>query len=73
MITFVPIGPEAGLMMVMLGGGVTVKSTPLLTTPPTVTTTVPVVAPIGTERLMLVADQVEIVAAIPLKVTVLEL
>jgi hypothetical protein len=43
----------------------------LLATPPTVTTTLPVVAPAGTGTTMLLADQVVGVAAVPLKVTVL--
>ena len=49
----------------------TVKFTPLLATPPTVTTTLPVVAPAGTDVAMLVALQVVTVAAVPLNVTVL--
>ena len=36
---------------------VTVKPTPLLATPPTVTTTFPLVAPLGTGTVMLVALQ----------------
>jgi len=71
MITFVPIGPELGLMPVIAGGGVTVKTTPLLATPPTVTTTFPVVAPEGTATLMADAVQLEVAARAPLKVTVL--
>lgn len=72
MITLVPIGPEVGLMLVMLGGGVTVKSTPLLMTPPTVTTTFPVVAPAGTVTSKLPVDQFAVAVAVtPLKVTVL--
>jgi hypothetical protein len=56
----------------MLGGGtVTVKLTPLLATPPTVTTTFPVVAPVGTGTAMLVALQLVGVPAVPLNVTVL--
>jgi hypothetical protein len=43
----------------------------LLATPPTVTTTLPVVAPDGTGTTMLVACQVVGVAAVPLNVTVL--
>ena len=50
---------------------VTVKFTPLLARPPTVTTTLPVVAPAGTVTAMLVLLQVVAVAAVPLKVTVL--
>src|SRR3989441_8430805 len=44
---------------------------PLLATPPTVTTTLPVVAPAGTGTTMLVAAHVVGVAVVPLKVTVL--
>ena len=47
------------------------KATPLLGNPPTVTTTLPVVAPVGTGTAMLVALQVVGVAAVPLNVTVL--
>jgi hypothetical protein len=43
----------------------------LLATPPTVTTTFPSVAPIGTGATMLVALQLVGVAGVPLKVTVL--
>ncbi len=43
----------------------------MLARPPTVTTTVPVVAPVGTGTAMLVADQLVGVAAVPLNVTVL--
>jgi hypothetical protein len=55
------------------GAAVTVKLTPLLATPPTVTTTFPLVAPVGTGATMLVAVQFAgvIVAAVPLNVTVL--
>jgi hypothetical protein len=53
-------------------GPVTIeKLTPLLACPPTVTTTLPVVAPVGTGTLMLVALQFVGVPAVPLKVTVL--
>lgn len=48
-----------------------VKSTPLLATPPTVTTKFPVVAPAGTGATMLVALQLVAVAVIPLNLTVL--
>src|SRR5262249_15708678 len=53
------------------GATVTVNDTPLLARPPTVTTTLPVVAPAGTGTAMLVADHVVGVAAVPLNVTVL--
>src|SRR6266404_5293923 len=49
----------------------TVKLTPLLATPPTVTTTFPVVAPTGTGAAMLVALQPVGVVAVPFNVTVL--
>src|ERR1700674_4533109 len=56
----------------MLGAAVvTVKLTPVLATPPTVTTTFPVVAPLGTGTTMLVELQLVVVATVPLNVTVL--
>src|SRR5213082_3065612 len=58
-----PVGLKPGIS--------TVKLTPLLATPPTVTTTLPVVAPAGTGTTMLVAAQLVGVAAVPLNVTVL--
>src|SRR5437879_1541470 len=70
-VTEVPTCPEEGFRPVMLGGGMTVKATPLLATPPTVTTTLPVVALLGTGTAMLVAPQLVGVAAVPLNVTVL--
>src|SRR6266567_4952732 len=72
MVTDVPTAPDAGVRLVMLGADeVTAKLTPLLATPPTVTTTFPVVAPLGTAATMLVALQLVGVAAAPLNVTVL--
>jgi hypothetical protein len=50
----------------------TVKRAPLLATPDSVITTLPVVAPVGTGTTMLVGLQLGGVAAVPLKVTVLE-
>ena len=71
-VTEVPTGPDVGLRLVMLGAAVvTVKLTPLLAYPPTVTTTFPVVAPLGTGTTMLVALQLVGVPAVPLNVTVL--
>jgi hypothetical protein len=55
----------------MLGVGSTVNVTPLLATPPTVTTTGPVVAPLGTGTTIEVALQLVGVALVPLKVTAL--
>jgi hypothetical protein len=70
--TGVPTNPDVGFRLVMLGAGTgTVKLTPLLATPPTVTTTLPVVAPLGTTAVMLPALQPLAVAAVPLKLTVL--
>jgi len=72
-VTEVPIGPEVGERLAMLGVGMTVKATPLLARPLTVTTTFPVVAPGGTNAEMLVEDQlVTEKSAVPLSVTVLE-
>jgi hypothetical protein len=72
-VTDVPTGPEVGLRLVMLRLVVvaTVKLTPLLACPPTVTATFPVVAPLGTVTAMLVALQLDGVATAPLNVTVL--
>ena len=71
-VTEAPATPDVGFRFVMLGpGAVTVKLTPLLATPPTVTTTLPVVAPAGTGTAMLVALQLVGVAAVPLNFTVL--
>src|SRR5216110_826344 len=70
MVTAVPTGPVVGFRLVMAGADeVTVKFTPLLAIPPTVTTTLPVVAPPGTDATMLVALQLVVLAAVPLKVT----
>ena len=55
--TAVPIDPDVGLKLVITGVGVTAKLTPLLGTPPTITTTFPVEAPAGTGTTMLVAAQ----------------
>lgn len=71
MVTEVPRGPDVGLMPEMLGARTTVNVIPLLWIPPTVTTTGPVVAPAGTEVMMLVALQFDTVAAVPLNITVL--
>lgn len=70
MVTEVVTRPEAGDRLVI--PGVTVKDSPLLATPPTVTTTLPVVAPEGTGTTTLVALQLEGNPLTPLNVTVLE-
>lgn len=72
-VTDVPIAPDGGDKLVILGAAVTVKFTPLLGTPRTVTTTVPVVAPFGTDVAMFVALQLVGVAAIPLNATKLSI
>jgi hypothetical protein len=59
-----PTAPEVGDTLVMLGAGKTVKLTPLLALPPTVTTTFPVVAPVGTVDTIEVAVQLTIVVAV---------
>src|SRR6266436_392032 len=69
MVTEVLTAPDVGLRAVMLGGR-TVKLTPLLATPPAVTTTLPVVV-VGTGAVMLVAVQFVGVTEMPLNVTVL--
>jgi len=68
-VTDMPTGPDAGIKLVM--PGVTAKPTPLLATPATVTTTFPVVAPLGTGTTMLVALQLVGVELTPLNFTVL--
>ena len=70
-VTEVPTTPDVGFRPVIFGGTETVKFTPLLATPATVTTTFPVVAPAGTGAMMLVALQLVGVAAVPLKEIVL--
>jgi hypothetical protein len=72
MVTVVPTAPLVGDKLVIAGAVlVTVKVPALLATLPTVTTTFPLVAPVGTGTAMLVADQLVGVAAVPLNVTVL--
>src|SRR6266480_3574502 len=71
MVTCVPTAPEVADKFVILGVGTTVKFTPLLPTPPAaVTTTFPLVAPLGTVAVMLLAPQfVIVVAFVPLNFT----
>lgn len=59
------------MRLVILGAGTTVKETPLLATPPTVTTTLPVVAPDGTGATIEAALQLLGLAVVPLNLTVL--
>jgi hypothetical protein len=69
MVTEAPTAPVVIDRLVICG--VTVKLTPLLATPDTVTTTFPVVAPLGTVVAMLVELQLVAVAVVPLNLTVL--
>jgi hypothetical protein len=71
MVTLVPTIPEPGDKLATFG--ITVNAAPLLATPPTVTTTVPLpaAAAAGTGAVMDVALQLIGVAATPLNVTVL--
>ena len=66
-VTEAPGAAAAGDRLVMLGVGRTVKVDPLLSTPLAITTTFPVVAPLGTVTFMVVALQLVTAAAIPLK------
>jgi hypothetical protein len=69
-VTKAPTAPDVGDRLVMLGADTTVNVLPLLATPLTVTTTFPVVAPVGTVATIDVAPQlVIVVAVVPLKVT----
>ena len=70
-VTCVPVGPDVGDKPVMVGPEATVKVTALLTTPDTVTTTFPVVAPVGTGARIYVLLQLVGIAAVPLKATML--
>ena len=71
MVIGVPTGPDEGEIPEMLGRVVTVNPAPLLPTPETVTTTGPVVAPLGTVDTTLVALQLDGVVIVPLNVTLL--
>jgi hypothetical protein len=66
-----PTDPAVADKLVMLGADTTVNVTPALATPPTVTTTFPVVAPVGTVAVMLLPFQAVVVAVVPLNFTVL--
>jgi hypothetical protein len=65
----VPLPLEGGVILDMTGA--TAKLIPALETPETVTTTFPVVAPLGTVTAILVALQLVGVAVVPLNFTVL--
>jgi hypothetical protein len=69
-VTSAPTGPEVGASEVMLGGGMTVKVTPLEVPPAVVTVTGPVAAPVGALHLTWVSDhEVKSVAETPLNFT----
>lgn len=71
MMTDDPVLPEVGVMDEMLSPEVTVKLTPLLATPATVTTMFPVVAPVGTAAMICESLQLAAVAVVPLNLIVL--
>jgi hypothetical protein len=72
-VTDAPTAPDVGDRLVMLGADTTVNDDPLLATLLTVTTTLPVVAPVGTVATIEVALQLPIVVAVvPLNFTVLD-
>jgi hypothetical protein len=64
-----PTAPVVTDKLVILGAGTTVKLTPLLATPLALTTTFPVVAPLGTVTPMLDAPHDVTLAVVPLNVT----
>ena len=70
-VTVAPTAPLVGDNDVIVAVGTTVNATPLLATPPTVTVTLPVVAPLGTFVTMLDADHDVAVAVTPLNFTAL--
>jgi hypothetical protein len=70
-VTAAPTAPVVIERLVMLGVGTTVKLFPLLATFETVTTTLPVVAPLGTVVTMLVLVHVVVVAVVTLNLIVL--
>src|SRR5580698_474984 len=72
MVIGVPIDPELWERLPMDGAGSSVKLTPLLATPPTVTTAFPVVVPGGTGAVMLVELHAVGVAVVPLNLIVLD-
>lgn len=72
MVTIAPVGPDEGLKVEITGGGMTVKLTPLLANPPTLTATFPDWAPVGTGATMLVSLQLVGRVGTPLNVTSLD-
>jgi hypothetical protein len=71
-VTVVPECPVSGIRDASIGVGNTVNGSPLLATPPTVTTMFPLVAPTGTDTVKLVSLHSVGVASVPLNVRVLE-
>src|SRR5258705_394241 len=71
-VTVAPTAPLVGDSELIVAVGTTVNVTPLLATPPTVTVTLPYVAPLGTGTVILVADHAAAVAATPLNFPVLQ-
>src|SRR5205809_6121807 len=71
MVTVAPTGPLAGVKLVMVGGGMTVKVVLLAPVPPDVVTlSGPVVAPAGTVAWITVVDvTVKVVVLVPLNLT----
>jgi hypothetical protein len=63
-VTGAPTAPVVGDKLVMVGAATTVNEEPLLATPLTVTTTLPVVALVGTVATIDVAPQLVIVVAV---------
>jgi hypothetical protein len=72
MVTDAPTDPEAGETLVMLGVGKNVKFALLLALPTAVTTTGPVLAPLGTGTVIWESLQLLGEATVPLKVTALK-
>src|SRR5436309_15022097 len=68
MVTAAPGSPLAGVIELTIGDAV--KNTPLLCNPPLFTTTLPLVASLGTNTTTLVSDQLQSWADWPLNVTV---
>lgn len=71
-VTGVPAGPAVGERLDIPGPDPTTNSTPLLAVPPTITTTFPVTAPLGTGATMAFELQLVGAATIPLNSTTLE-
>jgi hypothetical protein len=72
-VTDAPTAPDVGETAVMLGAKSTVKATPMLALPPTVTITLPFVAPVGSVATIdVVVQLVIVVAVVPLNFTVFE-